>query len=313
MSTDSVMGNNDSAFVKPNMPPRKDSKTGCPEALPSRPPVSPITPSASLARLAAAPATVHPPLPSQLDGSQDEASFGRLNKNPRSATSRDESHVAQLSSSQSQHTQSQPPKPHSMPPPQPVPFEEDDNTDVVALRATLAILHHQKQTSERDIKTLQQLKRSLREDPTTFTEELVSGKMREDRRPEDPLYATFATDDRHDDTSMSDDEPTVPADTSQYPKIPTKQNVVRCPPINWSKYHIVGEPLEKMHEEQLKRPTQGEPSHGAISTTGNPYFTPASAAPALAPEHHVYKPYDPFTDSLADRDGVQTRRSSKFS
>ncbi|KAI0459414.1 hypothetical protein F5B21DRAFT_300806 [Xylaria acuta] len=43
-------------------------------------------------------------------------------------------------------------------------------------------------------------------------------------------------------------------------QIPKPQNVVRCPPINWSQYAVVGESLDKLHNEQVRRPAQGTPA-----------------------------------------------------
>ncbi|KAI2640501.1 hypothetical protein GGS26DRAFT_163127 [Hypomontagnella submonticulosa] len=43
-------------------------------------------------------------------------------------------------------------------------------------------------------------------------------------------------------------------------KLPKPQNVVRCPPINWSQYAVVGESLDKLHAEQVARPSQGVPA-----------------------------------------------------
>ncbi|KLU84187.1 hypothetical protein MAPG_03232, partial [Magnaporthiopsis poae ATCC 64411] len=42
-------------------------------------------------------------------------------------------------------------------------------------------------------------------------------------------------------------------------ELPQRQNVVRCPPINWAQYAVVGESLEKLHNEQLTRPDLGTP------------------------------------------------------
>ncbi|KAI0555378.1 hypothetical protein F4679DRAFT_166156 [Xylaria curta] len=43
-------------------------------------------------------------------------------------------------------------------------------------------------------------------------------------------------------------------------QIPKPQNVVRCPPINWSQYAVVGESLDRLHNEQVRRPAQGTPA-----------------------------------------------------
>ena len=71
-------------------------------------------------------------------------------------------------------------------------------------------------------------------------------------------------------------------------KIPKPQNIVRMPAINWAKYHIVGEPLDKMHEEQRLRPTLGEPRHD----------TPSAASTSRSPEHTLAAPYRPFVDKI---------------
>jgi hypothetical protein len=49
---------------------------------------------------------------------------------------------------------------------------------------------------------------------------------------------------------------------SKFPKPPAAQNVYRMPPINWAKYHVVGGALDKLHEEQRKRPTPGQVVEG---------------------------------------------------
>ncbi|KAI1208833.1 uncharacterized protein F4807DRAFT_135483 [Annulohypoxylon truncatum] len=47
---------------------------------------------------------------------------------------------------------------------------------------------------------------------------------------------------------------------SPWARLPKPQNIVRCPPINWSQYAVVGESLDKLHAEQVSRPTQGVPA-----------------------------------------------------
>lgn len=78
--------------------------------------------------------------------------------------------------------------------------------------------------------------------------------------------------------------------------IPGPQNVVRCPPVNWAKYHIVGDPLEKLHDEQRRRPTPGQPhmDEEPINTT----------------EHVIAAPYSPWTDRLPES-SMRTRSVAK--
>lgn len=108
--------------------------------------------------------------------------------------------------------------------------------------------------------------------------------------------------------SQGDEEEEIKADSEEeesesegdkdarFPPLPTPQNIFRCPPINWAKYHISGEPLERMHEEQRVRPTLGEPE----SNGGRP-------APYV-----LAAPYSPLNDQLAGVEHpMQTRKGSK--
>ena len=79
-------------------------------------------------------------------------------------------------------------------------------------------------------------------------------------------------------------------------EIPSGQNVVRMPPVNWAKYHIVGASLDKLHEEQRSRPVAGQPLRD-----GDVKLKPR------APEHVVASPYDPWRDRLDGKDKGRTR------
>ncbi|KAJ4417763.1 hypothetical protein N0V85_001697 [Neurospora sp. IMI 360204] len=50
--------------------------------------------------------------------------------------------------------------------------------------------------------------------------------------------------------------------------LPKPQTVVRCPPINWAQYAVVGESLDKLHREQITAPTLGVP---AVLSPGGVY------------------------------------------
>jgi hypothetical protein len=51
-----------------------------------------------------------------------------------------------------------------------------------------------------------------------------------------------------------------PAPLPAWRTLPKPQNVVRCPPINWAQYGVVGESLDKLHAEQQQAPNQGAPA-----------------------------------------------------
>ena len=85
-------------------------------------------------------------------------------------------------------------------------------------------------------------------------------------------------------------------------EIPGSQNVVRMPPVNWAQYHIVGESLDKLHEEQRRRPVGGDIIGEELR--------PREGGRARGEEHVIARPYDPFVDKLAPggRRGKETPR-----
>ena len=79
-----------------------------------------------------------------------------------------------------------------------------------------------------------------------------------------------------------------------FDSIPGPQNVVRMPYINWEKYHISGDALDSMHEQQRRWP--GNFAYG--QDRGR--------------EHVVAAPYSPWLDSLdgQQRWDVESRKDS---
>ncbi|KAL4892569.1 hypothetical protein BDV59DRAFT_202687 [Aspergillus ambiguus] len=188
-----------------------------------------------------------------------------------------------------------PPAPLLASEPAPVPISDSDNPDAIALRSALSILQLQKQQSLRDLRTLDRLKKAAAADPERFARELAAGNL----SAKDPGGFVNFTHDGADDNDGgggdSDGGHGEGADgengaeesknkASGLGPIPTPQNVVRMPPINWAKYQLVGEPLDRMHEEQRRRPSSGDPRR-------------ADATPR-APEHLVASPYRPLVDKL---------------
>lgn len=130
----------------------------------------------------------------------------------------------------------------------------------------------QKQQSLRDIQTLDRMKEAAATDPEGFARELAAGRLRTEDRG---AVIQFSEDDATGEKGKDDE-----SSTSKFGRIPPPQNVVRMPPINWAKYQVVGEPLDRMHEEQLRRPHPGEPRREP------------------APEHVLASPYRPLVDQL---------------
>jgi len=226
---------------------REDSQS------PTAPPISPITPAAQFA----VPATSH--------FSPDQSTSPRTvpPPNPEWPSQHRPAYITQPSS---------------------IPLPEDDNIDAIALRAAIYTLQIQKEKSLRDIKTLQKLKEAAGQDPEGFLGEYTAGRLRQETNKADPLGATFEDNDSDgEDVAETERDPKA----SAYPMIPSRQNVIRCPPINWAKYEIIGAPLDRMHEAQRRRPSPGEPvREGGLSQIPVPN------------EHSIHAPYDPFKDRL---------------
>lgn len=121
-------------------------------------------------------------------------------------------------------------------------------------------------------------------DPEGFARDLASGRL----RTQDHGAVIQFTEDENMDTDEEDEKEngqeqpeSKDPNSSPFGRIPAAQNVVRMPPINWSKYHVVGESLDRMHEEQLRRPSPGDLRRGEP-----------------APEHVLASPYRPLVDRL---------------
>ncbi|KAJ4992095.1 hypothetical protein SVAN01_02416 [Stagonosporopsis vannaccii] len=232
-----------------------------------RPPVSPITPTATVAQLA----------PIERSDSRP-----RNEPPPRPAPASAPAPTA---------FRQQPPS---------VPISDSENPDAIALRSAISLLQIQREKSKRDLKALEELKHAAVQDPASFMRSLQDQRAQAARAHNDVLTPTLAglsdvAQSNGDDSatgqqsgagrkdSASIDSRTAP----KFPAIPQPQNVVRCPPIEWAKYHIVGEPLNKMHDEQKKWPGSSEP--------------PKLANGHRAPPHSVAAPYSPFKDAVGTK------------
>ncbi|KAF2626821.1 hypothetical protein BU25DRAFT_422163 [Macroventuria anomochaeta] len=214
-------------------------------------------------------------------------------------------------------------RPRNEPPPRPVPapttfrqqppsvpISESENPDAIALRSAISLLQIQREKSKRDLKALEELKHAAVQDPESFMRSLQEQRVEAARAHSDVLTPTLAglTDlaERHDDDTTASqpygagrkDSANVDSKAApRFPAIPQPQNIVRCPPIEWTKYHIVGEPLNKMHEEQKKWPGSSEP--------------PKLANGHRAPPHSVTAPYSPFKDAVSKSKSPSTGPPSK--
>ncbi|KAG7292223.1 hypothetical protein NEMBOFW57_002258 [Staphylotrichum longicolle] len=97
-------------------------------------------------------------------------------------------------------------------PPPAQPIDFDSNPDVLALKSAISILQLQRARATADIQSLSRARDAALGNPASFVADLQAGKVR---------------------------------------NLPKPQTVVRCPPINWAQYGVVGDSLDKLHAEQL--------------------------------------------------------------
>lgn len=267
---------------------------------PPRPPYSPVTPV--LSHLAPVPdangfpaSTIVPPRsPSPTSRVAPFAAGNEVVNGLNINTNTGTTHVpAPAPAPAPQSTPFPPPQPPSfVPEPAPVPISETDNPDAIALRSALSILQMQKQQSLRDIRTLERLKKAAAADPEAFAREFAAGNL--SARGEAGFVNLTHEEGEEDGDGEGRRREGLRAGLGT---IPSPQNVVRMPPVNWAKYHIVGEPLDRMHEDQQRRPFAGEPRR--------------EEPVQRAPEHVVASPYRPLVDKLETPAKVKGDSKSK--
>lgn len=162
--------------------------------------------------------------------------------------------------------------------PEPLPLSLDENPDAIALQATLSLLQMQRQQSLRDIRGLSRMKQQALENPEAFVQDLKDGKLTK------PVQHGIALDQESEGSDGEDEKKLYEADASRFGKLPVGQNIARCPPIEWSKYRVVGEQLDRLHEVQKQYP----------GVTEDMVMRGVQPRP-----HEVTAPYRPFTDKLA--------------
>lgn len=251
---------------------------------PPRPPYSPVTPVfAQLAPVQPDNGTGHAIVPPPV--SQEESPTASRTTQFTSRLQEGDPSSQMTSSNASRETAT--PAQFATEPPPAVPISESENPDAIALRSAISILQMQKQQSLRDMKTLDRMKKAAKADPERFARELADGKLSgadrgfltldheedDDDDDDDDGDADGNNNTGGEDGRMEEDDP-----FANLGKIPPPQNIVRMPPVNWAKYQIVGESLDKMHAEQLRRPSGGEPLR--------------------APEHILASPYRPLIDRI---------------
>ncbi|RKF62568.1 hypothetical protein OnM2_032069 [Erysiphe neolycopersici] len=180
-------------------------------------------------------------------------------------------------------------------PPALKPINFHDNPDVLALKSTISILQTQKKTAINDIKTLQRIKMRALQNPQEFARALFSGEIK--TRSDPLLHPEYACDyfgDKKVVSSSSKNHECSQSVANSWEKLPMQQNIVRSPPINFAKYAVVSESLDKLHCDQIARPSEGVPQHlGA----GGEYIK-IDEGSRRQYDMGVAAPYNPFRDKI---------------
>jgi hypothetical protein len=163
----------------------------------------------------------------------------------------------------------------------------------------------QARNAVKDIQALQRIKERAAKDPIAFAKALESGAI---KTRSDPLYNPGEDEDDEDDggnqSAKAEGEKKGEGKEEKWESLPTPQNVVRCPPINWNQYGVVGESLEKLHKDQVERPSEGAPqkmgSDGVIVAGGEGVRRKADLG--------VAAPYQPGRDKI---EKMGTRKGGK--
>jgi hypothetical protein len=191
------------------------------------------------------------------------------------------------------------------------------------LRAAISSLQFQRLQAQRDLRTLEDVKRQAVDRPEEYRQHVIATAQ---AKPQPPPWAM---DDPLDQDMDSDDDAVLGASATQgqeptdaqpksttksyptsygsmlqsgpakkssrpsgFPAVPLPQDVVRCPPIEWAKYNIVGESLDKLHSDQQARPGDfGLSQRDSV----------------------VAAPYNPFLDKLDLRPVPETSSARKDS
>lgn len=156
-----------------------------------------------------------------------------------------------------------------------MPIAFDENPDALALKSAISILQMQARNATRDIQDLQAIKGRALQNPEEFVRAVAAGEV---KKKGDSLFSP-SQDDEDDEDEREHMQQDGKEDGKAWPKLPTPQNVVRSPPINWTQYAVVGESLDKLHSDQQARPTEGMPQRlgpeGQLSYGGDGQRRPA--------------------------------------
>ncbi|KAI1118778.1 hypothetical protein F5Y14DRAFT_397612 [Nemania sp. NC0429] len=146
-------------------------------------------------------------------------------------------------------------------------------------------------------------------DSDSESDESRGDETMKDAEPNALLYSQPLSQGHAGETSNTASHPgaTIPGPLP-WASIPKPQNVIRCPPINWSQYAVVGESLDKLHDEQVRSPAQGTPA--VLTPEGRFEFKAGGSGGVGKQERYigVAAPYAPGKDKIDRKSKIPPRR-----
>ncbi|KAG9232162.1 hypothetical protein BJ875DRAFT_381347 [Amylocarpus encephaloides] len=185
----------------------------------------------------------------------------------------------------------------SQPAPEPIVFEE--NTDVIALKSTIAILQIQARKAAEDVRTLRDVKERALGDLEGFVGALARGELGKPDSAVPPRQGGDGDEDEDNDEDEGMED--AKGKGRRWPALPKPQDIVRCPPINWTQYAVVGDSLDKLHNEQVSRPSEGMPQQ--VGADGQLGF---GGEGARRVDVGVMAPYNPLRDKIEKKKGKKS-------
>ncbi len=152
----------------------------------------------------------------------------------------------------------------------------------------MAVLMMQEKNAVTDMNILSSMKERALQDPEEFMRALSAGEIQSGQDPLlNPSLAIGG------DINGTEEEKNR---RKSWPKIPVPQNVARTPPINWAQYGIVGESLDKLHKDQVDRPSEGSPRK--LGVDGSYTLAQDVNGPRREAGLGIAAPYQPGRDEI---------------
>lgn len=109
----------------------------------------------------------------------------------------------------------------------------------------------QRERAKRDIQALEELRLQAMDQPVEFIDYIQELA----RPPSSNDYGTVSGSSDEEGTSTKTKKKKRPYPAfAGYKDLPKPQEIFRCPPIEWEKYRVLGAPLDKLVDEQQRRP-----------------------------------------------------------